>query len=333
MTSRLTHTLKNQLFVYLVVAALAIATPEFAGRAEAQEDSGFYFMMEGRLAIPGGDQTAYVEIVHADTDAVLVEDIDAEFGGGGRIGGAYRTKQWDFGIFYSGLHVSGETDSSAQAPMYLYPVLGVGFSPYDTAFSEAEATYHILDFEAAYNFKLGQADVRLFGGLRYANFDQDVNTSFDYAPRAYNVVEKRDVDFWGIGFRFGAGAHKPLSGPWGVAGAVSGGVLFGDQDTLTTQQQTGGGFIDDTQVSRSDGRTAGFVDGEMGVTYSRETTNATNMVFTFGYRAESWFDVNNTQSEPPTKSGQISGTINIYGTMYADQIFHGPFLRGEWRFK
>ncbi len=193
MTSRLTHTLKNQLFVYLVVAALAIATPEFAGRAEAQDDSGFYFMMEGRLAIPGGDETPYAEQARfRDGTFLKVEDIDTEFGGGGRIGGAYRTGRWDFGIFYSGLHVSGETSSSAQSPYNLNPVLGVYAAGYSAAMSEAEATYHILDFEAGYNMKLGQTDVRLFGGLRYANFDQDVNISFrDFAN---HLLEKRDVD-------------------------------------------------------------------------------------------------------------------------------------------
>ena len=139
MTSRLTHTLKNQLFVFLVVAALAISTPEFAGRAEAQDDSGFYFMMEGRLAIPGGDETPYAEKCTFKCTTVLnVEDIDTEFGGGGRIGGGYRTGRWDFGIFYSGLHVSGETDSSAPGiTTYLFPVLGAGYYYYSSAFSDS----------------------------------------------------------------------------------------------------------------------------------------------------------------------------------------------------
>jgi len=52
-----------------------------------------------------------------------------------------------------------------------------------------------------------------------------------------------------------------------------------------------------------------------------------SLIFTLGYRAEAWFNVNNTRSEPPTLSG------NLFGSMYADQVFHGPFLRGEWRFK
>ena len=87
------------------------------------------------------------------------------------------------------------------------------------------------------------------------------------------------------------------------------------------------GVVRDFQLSRSDSRTAGYVDGELGVTYSKETANSMSMVFTFGYRFENWFDVNNTRSEVPSVAG------NLYGSMYADQTFHGPFLRGEIRFK
>jgi len=324
MTSRLTHTLKNQLFIYLVVAALAIATPEFAGRAEAQDDSGFYFILEGRFAISEGDETPYAE----QQISFRPEFIDPEIGGGGHAGAGYRVGRWDFGVFYSGLFVDGdEAISGTQYPNRFYPLLGYGKAVYELVSTEAEVTYHVLDFEAGYNMKLGQADVRLFGGFRYANLDQDVNTTFIFTGTPYSMDEKRDVDFWGAGIRLGASASANIMGSFGSTASASGTVLFGEQDTLTTQDQTlGGSSIGNTRVSRSDGRTAGNVDGELGLTYTKDLA-ASSLIFILGYRAEGWFNVNNTGSTPPTISGKS------YGTSFADQIFHGPFLRGEWRFK
>jgi len=319
MTYRLTQTLKSQLIIYIVVAALAITTPQFDARAEAEGDSGFYFMLEGRLAFPESDATPYLETVGPSSD-LNVEEVDTGLGGGGRIGGAYRTKQWDFGIFYSGLNLDGDSSLSA-SPNVLRAILGTSTVGWYAAEAEAEMTYHVVDFEVGYNLKLGQTDVRLFGGVRYSNFDQDVNTFFYYIPNV-TIMEERDVDFLGVGPRLGASARANILGSFGGTASISGGVLFGDQDTLTTQTGSQGNY----QISRSDFRSAGFVDGELGITYNQALGKTSSIILVLGYRAEAWFDVNNTRSEPPTRSG------NLYGSMYADQVFHGPFLRGEIHF-
>lgn len=331
MTTRLTNSLKNQLFIYLVIAALAIATPEFAGRAEAQDDSGYYFILEGRFAFAEGDETPILE-----SGLGRVIHIDTQDGGGGRIGGGYRFGDWDVGLFYSGLGTSDSIPSQHSCRTtggtycysydYFFPILGSAYNGgYSHVKSEASVTYHVVDFEAGYNLQLGEADVRLFAGIRFADFDQDVDTTFFEGSR--RLEEKRDVDFWGAGIRLGASASANIMGSFGSTASVSGTVLFGEQDTLTTQNQTSGRtIIGDTRVSSSDDRTTWNVEGELGLTYTQELY-ASTLMFILGYRVESWYDVNNTQSEPPTNSG------NIFGSMYADQIFHGPFLRGELRFK
>ncbi|MGV7222089.1 MAG: Lpg1974 family pore-forming outer membrane protein, partial [Nitrospinales bacterium] len=315
---------KRHLIVYIAIATLAIATPELDGRADAQDGGGYYFVIDGRIALSGSDTSVYAEREVSGGP----ERIDTELGGGGRIGFGINRGAWDFGIFYTGLSLSGDQTINDQHGNHLYPVLGYSYTGYDNTYSQSDVTYHVLDFQAGYNMKLGQTDVRLFGGVRYANLDQQVDTTFyTLGSTPYNMDERRDVQFWGLGFRVGANAQTNISGPFGLFGSASSSVLFGQQNTATTQNQTiGVPAIVYTRASRSEGRVAGNLDAEIGGTYTLEMANASKIVFAFGYRAEAWFGVNNTQSEPPTNSG------TIYGTMHADQIFHGPFLRGEWQF-
>jgi hypothetical protein len=319
--TQLTKYIKRHLFVYLTVTALALATPQFDLPAEAGNDSGFFFILEGRGAYSDGDESAWWE-----THSGEIDTVDPDIGYGGRAGVGYRSGKNDFGVFYSGLHVVGDKEHLPFGLTTVLPLLGIGVTEYQAGFSDSEATYHVIDFEAGHNFNLGQVDVRIFGGLRYANIDQDVMSTL-YTPGAWYLEEVRNVNFWGAGLRLGANAQAPLFGPFSVAASVSAAALFGEQNTVTVQDQTAGSpNLVYTRASRSEFRTAGSADGELGLSYKAKLGNASTLIFTAGYRAEAWFGVNNTQSEPPTDTG------TIYGSMHADQFNHGPFLRGEWRF-
>ncbi|MGV7222088.1 MAG: Lpg1974 family pore-forming outer membrane protein [Nitrospinales bacterium] len=320
--------LQRHLIIFLTVTAFSIATPQFDARAEAEDNGGFYFILEGRHAFSDGDKTPWA-------DRLLTtgpELIDTDIGGGGRIAVGFQKGKWDFGLFYTGLHITGDRVRIHGDPDNLYPVLGYGgyTSGYDDATTEAQFTYHVVDFEAGYNINMGSTDVRLFAGVRYADLDQQVNSTFYTFPSAspYLGLEKRDVNFKGAGLRLGANVSKTLFGPFGVTGGISGAFLAGDQVTLTMQDQTLGTttYMGDHLTKRFDFRVAGSADGELGLTYRKQIGSASTLIFTAGYRAEAWFNVNNTQSEPPTYSG------NVHGTMHANQFFHGAFFRGEWRF-
>lgn len=354
----MTKNLKMHLLTYFVVIAFAIANPDFARPEDTRSKSGFYFFLEGRMAVSNGDATTFAEGVSEGLISGELFNVDTEFGGGGRAGGGYQFGKLDVGLMYSGLRLTGNRDplnsigllttmSRSRYVGIVYPVLGTEYYMYMRIFSgfyftkaEAEASYHVVDFEAGYNLQLGKTDVRLFAGLRYANFDQTVNTAF-FIYCAYcdgvrdgfyfYLTEKRDVDFWGIGPRLGASVHRAHEkGPFGLMASASGALLFGNKETLTTQFGVGnsfsfGPFPDNRTISRRD-LTVWNMEGEVGVTYQTAVGKAMTMMFTLGYRAEAWYDVNDTSSLPLTFSG------TLHGSTEAEQFFHGPFLRGEFRF-
>jgi hypothetical protein len=328
--------IKRHLIVYIAVAALAIATPEFDARVNAEERSGFFFLLEGRGSLSEGDGTPWAEgIVNSGQQGLIptgnVDIIDTDHARfSGRLGGGYRSGALDFGIFYSGLQALDDQDNvNATASYYRINVLQTfalpvvfGGTPQSIIRASSSVTYNVVDFEAGFKVKLGMVDIRLFGGIRYSELDQDVNTHF--AVFSTVGIQHRDVDFWGVGPRVGASASMPVAGAFGVTASASGAALFGEQNTVTTSSLNISPGINERR--RSVSRTSGNFEGELGVTFNHQMNNASRIIFALGYRAEAWLDVNNTQSEPPTFSG------TIYGTRHADQIFHGPFLRGEWRF-
>jgi len=215
-----------------------------------------------------------------------------------------------------------------------YGILGLNYttSPFyfDGYSVESSASYDVVDFEAGYNLQLGKVDVRLFGGARFAQLDQDIISHLlcvEGRCRATEQFDGHQVDFTGAGVRLGADVGAQVSGPIGIIASASGSALFGEQKIISTRRVISRGSIKSSRVVRHDDRTTWNVDGALGVTFNHEMDKALTLIFTLGYRAEAWFDVNNTQSVTPSRSPII------YGTAYADQIFHGPFLRGEWRFK
>jgi len=74
-------------------------------------------------------------------------------------------------------------------------------------------------------------------------------------------------------------------------------------------------------------------EGEIGLSFPQELLNASAIMITFGYRAEAWFDVNNTSNSFAIAVGANAPPNNllpfgsITGDREADLFFHGPFVR------
>lgn len=338
--------LKQRLLVFVIVAAFASATPEFAG-AQEQESAlkGFYFKFEGRGAISDGDEFPYAESgrpwIQGET-VRRVFDIGLNPSFSGRVGAGFRlSNSWDVGLLYSGLKTS-DRDPLAVAPLtsqgsYFYdqyfglinPGLNLVFG-YSSVQALMEFSYNVVDFEAGYSLQLGETDVRLFGGLRFAEVKQSHQSTFagtGAGGTAYVAVLKRDMRNWGIGPRLGVEASMPVGGGFRLAGSVSGSALFGDRDTTDSGLGLSFGFPIPTTARLSPDRNVfGNVEGDLGIGYAVEMGNARSMMITLGYRAEAWLGVSNT------RNSAISHFDNTYGSRGADQFFHGPFLRGALNF-
>ncbi|MCH7937734.1 MAG: hypothetical protein IH994_11700, partial [Proteobacteria bacterium] len=144
----------------------------------------------------------------------------------------------------------------------------------------------------------------------------------------YVAVLKRDMRNWGIGPRLGVEVSEPVVGGFRLSGSVSGSALFGDRDTIDSALGPNFGIPLPTTARLTDDRQSFFnVDGELGIGYAVEMGNARSMMLTLGYRAEAWFGVSNT-----TNSAVSQFPGRSYGDRDADQLFHGPFLRGILNF-
>ena len=161
---------KRTLIAAAVSSSLVLVTP-VETRADLPTPSGYYLRLEGGLANATGDTTTFAEIASFPTTYDDDLRLDSDDGWTGRVEfGARFGDDWDAGVRYSRLKTNGDTASGVyRTPVYAYPVLGTATTYYNTATAKAEVSYHVVDFEAGHHVKLGDADVRLAAGIRYAD--------------------------------------------------------------------------------------------------------------------------------------------------------------------
>jgi len=224
-----------------------------------------------------------------------------------------------------------------------------------------DTTYHVVDFEVGYNMQLGRVNVRPFVGARYADFEQTTNFGLNMIygmaptpappyllPGGLHAEWERLVSQNGFGPRLGLDAQVDVGSGFGLAGSISGSVLFGDRDSVDSATIAGLSVLNTVggpplplkgRVVEGDGDTFYNAEGDIGLTYSLDLGNASSMMMTVGYRAEVWFDVNNTSNNFTASGlGGLNGAVfpatalGDFGDENADQVFHGPFLRAKLNF-
>lgn len=317
-------------------------------------DWTFDFSIEGGPSfVDQSDENVYAQNVRiaALTPAGVTQSnatIEPGDGWTGRIAARFRPGQhWDYGVAYRGV-ASGEGDEASRltidptAPSVVIPVFPdvingvplIGTSPIvgtvATASSESQA--HFIDIEAGYTMSLSWSELRLFGGVRIANF----RNSFDARYSLIGLVDfniNREVRYWGAGPRVGAGLDIPLSTHWTLSGSVAGAVLFGHRETDINKSLSvplaGATFADSER--NGGGRTAATLDSEIAVTYTTER----GFYFSVGYGMQSIFGVNDTRYRSINARASLSSLSLVtsnQGTSGGHQITHGPFLRAGIRF-
>lgn len=316
---------------------------------QAQDDDGFYFMLEGRHFVESiGDKTVWLQHIQQvpgllspiGNSDIGLEDIEWNVRGGA----GYRKGKWDFGLFYSGLDSSGsDVYTPPENPINniggFFPFCGgldcagIGGIDYELYEADSSAKYHVVDFETGYNFKWKATNIRLFGGLRYAQFDQNVSLHMLSGDLTGEVKTSHDVDFNGAGLRIGASAKVPLFWKLGITGALSGSTLFGHRaniEKVWDYWNPDGDGGDDPEIRIREIEESGAMislnaDAEIGLTFDYEMREST-LSLVVGYRAEIW-NVNDTKSET-----EGFGYFEVYGDKMANQIFHSPFARITMKF-
>ncbi len=290
--------------------------------AAGAENHAIRINVEGGYYLQEGDDTIWAEDFNGSNNRIGDEN-----DGGNWLISAHIdiNDQWDIGIIYSGLRTQGSDNFSEPLNAAVYNVLATAATFYNHGKAEAEATYHVVDFEAGYKFKLGDSDARASIGARYANIDQSVNTNLGYpitAPFTFQALEKREVSFNGLGPRFAMEFRVPVFSSWRFDSKVGVATLYGKRKRSTVQSQPlGFPIVGFRRINHSAYEWVTSVDAKVSAVYEFSS----NAEIALGYKMDVWFDVNDT-------SNQSSVTGKSFGSKDAEQIFHGPFINFGYTF-
>ncbi|MGE0154719.1 MAG: OmpA family protein [Reyranellaceae bacterium] len=357
-------TFKNALLSGTALVALTVAAPESANAQMYTTGPGFYLSVEGRYIFNGTDKISDFPFGSATLPFGPISTINnleekAKTGWGGKAMLGYRfTSNWDVGVGLSGgWHKNGKGSNNYPLTTTFGNPPGPGDDWVITGNAEQELKvkldYYVGDFEAGYNWKMGNSNVRLFGGLRYANFNQKATGSVslngalltvDYGPTpdVVNTIGtgsaaasvRRKSTYWGIGPRIGVNGMFGLgSGGFHIFGGVSGAILYGrykDQRDLNAAVVVGSPVLATptvfaTSANTKDKSKKKFVpnlEGEIGLGYTFGAGSGTTVSLQAGYRADAYFGA--------ASKGDVYAVEALnFGddTKKADYIFHGPFVR------
>lgn len=344
-------TLGPRMFAAAALTALFLASAQQTfGDEKAPAAGGFFGTFEGHYLDNIGETTRWGMLFQPLPPGHAL-DVSPKWGGGGRVGLGYRaTAGWDvvalgdadwlysdqrdaqfpgFNAFLQTLHLPpGPSTSQADAAR--------NFLSNGQAEATAQTAYSYVDLEAGYNMKLGESvDARLFGGVRYANFDQNIEVSAfgSFFPNSVQVDDAtREVGFWGVGPRVGgSGRLRVCASPFYLVASASGAVLIGDMKVRDRQSYTIGSMLNVSPQNQTSttGRTAFNAEGELGVLYDISPI-LQGLDVTVGYRLSSWFGVNDTRSA--TGAVLINPFRTTTGESNANVVTQGIFLRLNVRY-
>jgi major outer membrane protein len=328
-------TLRPLLFATAALAALFLAG---AGPTRAEDKppatGGFFGTFEGHYLDNIGEKTRWGMTALLNPIVPTANyNVLPKWGGGGRVGLGYRANAgWDVVALgdadwlYSG-HQQVLPSGSQIFINTLAPAFSGIVGPAQVS-ADAQLAYSYVDLEGGYNVNLGTIfDARLFGGVRYANFDQGIQTTetpFALGPPAQLDI-RSETSYWGVGPRVGAsGRLRVCESPFYLVSSVSGSVLFGNMRVRDSESASFGAALNNFNLQNTvhSARTAYNGEGEMGVLYDISPL-LQGLDVTVGYRISGWFGVNDTRPANLALPG---------GESHANVVTQGTFLRLNVRY-
>lgn len=323
---------------FALLAASALIAPSVQAQTPMPgggiNQPGWFAVAEFRYLEPVGTSLDYGVVLTdnatGDQDADQ-RSLDYGFAPGLRAGLGMQGNNWDIGVYFAGLWAEGDDSVSVDgATQEIVPTLGDPFFS-DTitgtsATVHGELNYYVVDLEGGYAFAPASGfGLRIFGGLRYANLDQEITATFLDLPD--NLTVNHQNDTWGVGPRFGFNGSAQIGKRnLHVIGNFAGSLLFGNIETtrVETGFDSGTGLPVSSTGTSDESRIIPMVEAEIGLAYSKKVGKTRHFNLAVGYRVESWIDAVD-QAEGADGGG---GTAEGSSTM----SFHGPFLRAGLRF-
>jgi hypothetical protein len=191
-------------------------------RADEQPAAAGEFLgtFEGHYLSNMGEKTRWGVLTTFASGLPVTGDFNIlpKWGGGGRVGLGYRAATgWDVMALgdadwlYSGHQQTLLTNSQFLLGSQLFldrlvlnPFLGSSFANGQVS-ADAQTAYNYVDLEGGYNLKFGTSfGARLFLGARYANFDQNIETTGPSLSLGFVQFDtRREITYWGVGPRLG----------------------------------------------------------------------------------------------------------------------------------
>jgi hypothetical protein len=270
------------------VSAVALAFAANGAVAEGNSPN-IWASIEGQYAMFSGDA---VDLNFYGESAKLSPDDG--WAGALKLGGKV-TENWfaEGGIRYG--------ESGKDSLSYFY-------SPYAFADADYDEDHLMLDLQIGRDIGIGDGGyVRVFGGVRYANFDGNTNFYGYYYGSSLGL--KLDHKFNGVGPRVGFDASIPVSGDVRVELGAAAAALYGKRKVKGTAFYSGYAY----SASDSDKKFVPNLEGNIALTYEV----GSYMSISAGYRAEQFWNV--------------MPELQNSGIKYDDRLIHGPFLRLTFR--
>jgi outer membrane protein OmpA-like peptidoglycan-associated protein len=317
-------TLKASLLAGTAGMALLAAYSSSANAQMYSTGPGVYLSVEGRYLWGRGDKVHSYDLPITTPFTLFGSSgptARADKGWGGKAMLGYRfNNNWDIGLGVSGGWLKGKKSGVGT----LTTTTDVETPAGVTNGIKVKLRYEVADFEAGYNWQMGTGStVRLFGGARYAHFNQTAKATIDTTTGSIggftHVGGKRKTSYSGIGPRLGLNAQLGIGNSgFNVFGGVSGALLYGkfkDRHSITATG-TAGPFAASGK-DKSKNKLVPNAEGEIGLGYNFNAGGSSSVGIQLGYRAEGWWGVSSSAAVlapgPATRS--------------SDQMMHGPFVR------
>jgi hypothetical protein len=249
-------------------------------------------------------------------------EMDRNSGVRGRL--AYQTRVgWELGVAYTYFRTTGVASAEEPADGNLWATRShpARYEEAGTADASGMFSFSVLDLEARYPvIQRAHADVSLFGGVRWAELDQEF--LFRYDRRDFRGGQFRDnTSMSGFGLRMGAETHWWWNSSWGVFGNMSGSLLYGQFRTQLFESDCQPDCQDIiVQVYDRYGQAVPALDAAVGLAW-----NCGRFQVRGGYEMVNWFNFADRSMFPDeTHEG-------AYSPQSTDVLLDGFFLRLTFR--
>jgi len=335
MTSHVTSLLGR----LLRTSALAGSIATFADAATADSIARIEFSAEGRLLFGASDSFGVgVQPIMLGPNAPrhTADELEEDSGGGGALGArVFFDGGWmggwflGVGVQYDRLTGDGGSDQATYLYSSQFAIQGVpGFysALVDDFTTDIESSYTAVDFEIGQEFGIGSGQLALFGGLRVAWLERDIDVLGNlYQTPGYTAGFERKNHFFGAGPRIGASFVQPLGAGFGLLAEASGAVLFGRVETDEVFTAYDGPLNTAAPVTsrhRDESQSVWSAEAAAALTYSLAASLDLPVALAVGYRFEGLFGAvdNDNDFTPPNPAPASGGTHDSF-------MSHGPFVR------